>query len=1011
MANRKVLINRHTTGNTAPNAAEMFHGEIAVAHKTGEEILWTKNNANEMVPFISCAQTIAIIDSKVQASEDDVVAATGETHIQVATGGSGNATVWTLSTDDIQSQAEFEAYSAATDETIKENYNTLSGAIDDVLEIMTTAVYGEGVINVAPNESGAVEYTVSHKTAHETEGFKKIKTDAYGHIVASSAVTTEDIQALGFKTSAETGADLEALSASVVTNKTNIEALSAGTQHDIEALSGDVVEYVKVVSGNIETVINELSAGTVSEFNSAFTAINALSADTEAAITAAIEGLDSSISASSAGKYFTALAIEDGKLVAKEEADIPVLSVESAGTGNVVSQITVQDHKITYQTASVATSEGIAELSAATIALSAGTVHDLEELSGATQAISGYAHDEIAQLSGATEAISGYAHDEIAALSAGTIQLSADTVAYVNQLSGYAHGEITELSGAVQANETDIDNLSAATLGLSAVTLTGVSLNNTPLTVTDHVVSVPVTTSGSGIANATESGSVADALAVKEYVQNTVSSAVEYKGATNDVPAGTPVKGDLWIASSAFTIDGQNAEVGDFIIYDGEHWQVIEKNLDGAITGNLTQDTVTLGDSTNSVKSLANGSNDQVLTMVNGAPAWADDPELTVVSAGTGNVLTDITVDDHEITFTKGVTAAADADLQALSGAVEDFSGATDAKFIELSAYTKDVDDKVKALSAGTIQLSADTVAYVDAQIDEVYASGVSYTDAKVAAEIALLDSVGSASTTGHYLTSVTITDGKITAVGEEEVPAATPVSTVNGTTGDTASAVLTGITTGGTDGHQLTLNATNKIFSAETSDSAITSVSAQTSVSALTSESALTAVHADAAAKVDSALTIEIVDANNQTATTVFDGSANQTITITNTDTATTEAGHYTPATAASAFTAPAGSFLSGVSVDSKNHVLEVAYADKVNSATTSESADTAAVADKVANALSISGYSDSSASTLDTAVAYDGSAAQSLTFGTVGNAGLNSMTMTSTGVVDVDVIDCGEY
>ena len=57
------------------------------------------------------------------------------------------------------------------------------------------------------------------------------------------------------------------------------------------------------------------------------------------------------------------------------------------------------------------------------------------------------------------------------------------------------------------------------------------------------------------------------------------------------------------------------------------------------------------------------------------------------------------------------------------------------------------------------------------------------------------------------------------------------------------------------------------------------------------------------------------------------------------------------------------------------------------------------------------LSGYSTSSASSLDSAFAFDGSEAQSLTFGTNGQAGLKSMSMTSAGVVDVEVIDCGEY
>ena len=892
MANRKVLINRHTSTSGAPIASEMFKGEIAVAHKTDEEILWTKNNDNEMVPFISCAQTMTMINNAISDADVtyDVEAANGDAHIEVVSGGTEKAKVFTVSSKDVQSKDAFDAYSAATDATIKNNYNTLSGAIDDVLAIITTAITGDNIISVTPATSGAGSYALAHKTATAVTGFNKLETDAYGHVTAATAVAASDIKNLGFEDSAWT----------------------------------------------------------------------------EEKIASAITSLDSSISASSAGKYFTALAIENGKLVAKEEASIPVLEVESAGTGNVVASITVADHKITYQTASVATSEGIAALSASVINLSAVT----GEFSGATDS-------RINDLSGYTEAVD----DKVEKLSAATISIS-----------GFAHGEIAELSAATSAVSVDVENLSAATLNLSAVTLTGVSLNNTPLTVTDHVVSVPVTTLGSGIASASDSGSVADAKAVKEYVQDILSSSVDYKGATSGVPSD-PAKGDLWIASEAFPVDGKNVEVGDFIIYNGMSWDVIEKNLDGAITGNLTQDTVVLGNSTNSVKSLANGANGTVLTMVDGAPAWANDPELTVVSAGTGNVLTDITVDDHEITFTKGITAASDADLKALSGVVTEFSATTNTKFTELSAYTKDVDDKVKALSAGTVQLSADTVAYVDAQIDEVYASGVSYTNSAITYAIEGLDSVGSASTTGHYLTSVTITDGKISAVGEVAVPAAVAITATTGAAVDTPSAVLTGVTADGTDNHNLTFGMSNKVFSAASSDSA------------------LTAVHADAASKVDSALTINIIDSAGTTASTVFDGSANQTINITNTDTATTEAGHYAPATAASAFTAPAGSFLSGVSVDSKNHVLEVAYADKINSATTSESADTAAVADKVANALSISGYSDSSASSLDTAISYDGSAAQALTFGTVGNAGLNSMSMTSAGLVDVEVIDCGEY
>ena len=902
MANtRKVLINRHSTKQAAPLYSEMYHGEIAVSHPSADASATTiyTRNENVMVPFISCAQTIAIIDGKIAAADVtyDVKAAQNDAHVEVATGGTASAKEFTVSSKDVMSEEEFEAYSARTAE-----------ALEDLMDMLITAVTGEGVIEVEPETTGATGYNIKHKEAKEVAlGFNKVATDEYGHVIDYSAVTADDINAV---------VNVAELSAAT-------KALSAGTIQ----LSADTVAYV-------DDQIDEVYASAVSYTD------------------AAIEALDSSVSAAT-GKYFTALAIENGKLVAKEEADIPVLSVESAGTGNVVASITVADHKITYQTASVATSEGIAALSASVVSLSAVT----GEFSGATDS-------RINDLSGYTEAVD----DKVEKLSAATISIS-----------GFAHGEIAELSAATSAVSVDVENLSAATLALSAVTLTGVSLNNTPLAVNNHIVSVPVTTSGSGIAGAAaaDSGSMASAIAVKEYVEDTLSSAVEYKGATGATPSN-PAKGDLYIASSDFVVEGsKSAETGDFIIYDGTKWDVIEKNLDGAITGNLTQDTVTLGDSTNSVKSLANGSAGQVLTIgTAGTPVWADDPVLSTAVTGNGNVFSTIQVSDHEITMGKDFTAATNADLEIVSGIVDTFSAATVAEFN--SAFTA-----INALSADAHNsmiarddaVFSSAVTYVDDQIDEVYASAVSYADSAITYAIEGLDSTGSVSTTGHYMTSVTITDGKITAVGEEEVPAATPVTTVAGTTGDTAAAVLSEIVTGGTDGHQLTLNMTNKVFSASTADEAV---------------------------KVKSALTINILTSAGTTASTsTFDGHENVTVDIPGShDTATTEDGHYAPSTTASSLDAAAGTVLNKVTLDSKNHVISAGTTDKINSASTADSAD------KVANKLTMTDETNSQD--------YDGSAAKSLTFGTATTStGVNgrSMSMTSAGVVDVEIIDCGEY
>ena len=1083
MANRKVLINRHTSGNTAPNAADMYKGEIAVQHKTGEEILWTKNNDNIMVPFISCAQTISIIDSKIVNSDTDVT--TNDAHLEVTTGtGAGNENHFDLTTKDVQSEAEFKAYSARTNDAL----TALTKSLADLLDITLTGGSGDDIITVASanTDDSANTFTVTHKKALATDGFKKLTTDAYGHVTAATDVTTADIQALGFKTSAETGEDLNALSASVVTNKTNIEALSAGTQHDIETLSGNVVEYVKVVSGNIETVINELSAGT-----------EQLSADTHNAIAAAIEGLDSEGKVSAAGKYLTGIGIANGKISGITEADIPVLSVESAGTGNVVSQITVADHKISYTTTSVATSEDIQKLSAATVSFSAATDAKFTELSAYTENVD----------------------DKVKALSAGTIQLSADTKATIEQLSagtimvsGYAHGEIVELSGATVSAFTAILGMDKAADAVAGQVVTTVSevdgvvsetkanvkdlqlggyakdttatgdiastdtinaalskLENkaNAITIANADGSINVTTGATGtdinvniksgekvLAKDGNAGLYTDLDLVKitTGLPETVKERYQLL-ATDDSQIGVniDVPKDSHIVSINYITTGEHAQnleyvyidasgqtqttyvdmaelvletefasgvtVTDHIAHgvvdptsesfltvgtDGFKVSGVQDAIDAKVNAlDVTGDTAVAGqyvaaieqtDGVVAVKTRANvseavltnyvkGTDDSAVAatdtvnqavsklenQIDAAKAAATTKVVEGTDAGNNMTITPTTsATDGSVTYTVDLTdvaskAALDAEIAARK-AVDGQNGDTYAanantNFISDATSLNDADVKldtaIKTLSgnAHDAMIARDdavfssAVTYVDAQIDEVYASGVSYTDSAITYAIEGLDSVGSASTTGHYLTSVTITDGKISAVGEVAVPAAVAITATTATPVDTASAVLTGVTATGTDNHELTFGMSNKVFSATTADSAVTSQSAITSLSAQTSVSANMAYEVFSAATITSGQVTDIVPGIENT---------------------------------------------------------------KVHEA---ESADTAASADKVANALSVSGYSTSSASSLDSAIAYNGSQAKSLTFGTNGPAGLKSMSMTSAGVVDVEVIDCGEY
>lgn len=74
-------------------------------------------------------------------------------------------------------------------------------------------------------------------------------------------------------------------------------------------------------------------------------------------------------------------------------------------------------------------------------------------------------------------------------------------------------------------------------------------------------------------------------------------------------------------------------------------------------------------------------------------------PDITVASAGTGNVITWMEADEHTITYHKDATVV------------------TDASFSALSASVVANRDNIVNLSAGTIQLSGDVIDYIDEKV------------------------------------------------------------------------------------------------------------------------------------------------------------------------------------------------------------------------------------------------------------------------------------------------------
>lgn len=180
--------------------------------------------------------------------------------------------------------------------------------------------------------------------------------------------------------------------------------------------------------------------------------------------------------------------------------------------------------------------------------------------------------------------------------------------------------------------------------------------------------------------------------------------------------------------------------------------------------------------------------------------------QLSSAATGTGNVVGSIAVSNHKITATMFSAASADQ--------ISKLSGATQSHTVNTAAHTTDA-EKTRWNNAWTSGVSA----YTKVEALSAATTGISKN----------LTDLSAVTITGVTQNGTSVVSNKVAAIVE------TSVSTANGTTSDTPAAVVTGITTGGTKGHTLTLAKTNKVFSAATSDSALTVLSAVTSLSAQT--------------------------------------------------------------------------------------------------------------------------------------------------------------------------------
>lgn len=222
------------------------------------------------------------------------------------------------------------------------------------------------------------------------------------------------------------------------------------------------------------------------------------------------------------------------------------------------------------------------------------------------------------------------------------------------------------------------------------------------------------------------------AKAVYDIVNGSVATNVDYKGATSVIPA-TSQAGDMYIAANAIALTAAQsatgaaatAETGDFLIARSSgKWDIIQKNLDGAVT-------------------------------------------TTAVTLTDGNVLVG------------GGNHTAKVSSYTIGKSVPSTALFTDSATTETGHYTP-----------GTT------------------ASTLGSTTAGNFLQTVILDSKK------HVISATTAT--ALTSYTEASLSVAN-----SGSTNTAAQSVVYGITTGGTKGHSLTLQRTNKIYSASTADSA----------------------------------------------------------------------------------------------------------------------------------------------------------------------------------------------
>lgn len=328
-------------------------------------------------------------------------------------------------------------------------------------------------------------------------------------------------------------------------------------------------------------------------------------------------------------------------------------------------------------------------------------------------------------------------------------KLSSDAYGHITGGTDVEIGDISGLTGFQKAVRDVETKLTSGTTG-SGNAVTDIQVNDHEITfvkgenfaLSGHTHDASEIVSGvfdiaripTAPVSSTASGTVATGEQIQQAIDNALTSTMNYKGATSTLPSTGVKKGDFYIADSQITIPAESsatqsaatAENGDYIIARtggaSATWDVVEKNLDGAVTSTgMTNEQIVIADGNGrAIKSV-----DPANILVGSATTAVS--AITSVSAQTIDLSGVQNADDlkaiEALAGTEGVlkkTAANTWELVDVIDTVSDFSGLTengslvDAKVVKdvivqneriTSAALNDLNDRINELSGATPSL------------------------------------------------------------------------------------------------------------------------------------------------------------------------------------------------------------------------------------------------------------------------------------------------------------------